>query len=118
MSPVAATLTDADMANLAAHYAAQTRRPALSAPRDPEQVAAGQLAFDRHHCVSCHAPGFAGPRYAPRLPGLHSEYLLAQLRGFKAQTRGELDGTMTTAAQPLTAEEIESLVHYIASLPP
>jgi cytochrome c553 len=40
------------------------------------------------------------------------------LRGFKAQTAGDLDGTMTTAVQPLNEADIESLAHYMASLPP
>ncbi len=118
MSPFAANLSDAEMANLAAYYAAQAPRPPPAAAGDPEKIAAGRLAAERHHCVSCHAPTFAGQQYAPRLAGQHYEYLLRQLRGFKAQTRAELDGTMTTAAEPLTEQEIENLAHYIASLAP
>jgi hypothetical protein len=40
------------------------------------------------------------------------------LRGFKAKTASDLDGTMTTATQPLTDTEIVSLVHFIATLGP
>jgi cytochrome c553 len=116
MSTLAATLTDADMANLAEYYAAQAPAPSGRRPPDPEKAAAGRLAFERHHCVSCHAPGFTGRRYAPRLSGLHYEYVLHQLHGFKNQTRAELDGTMTTAAQPLTEQEIENVAHYIADV--
>ena len=115
MSPFAASLTDAEIANLAAYYAAQAPQPPPAAPRDPDKIAAGERAFERHHCVSCHAAGVTGERYAPRLAGLHYEYLLRQLQAFKAGTRGELDGTMTMAAQPLSEEEIDSLAHYIAN---
>jgi len=40
------------------------------------------------------------------------------LRAFKAQTAGDLDGTMTTSAQPLSEEDIENLAHFMATLPP
>jgi cytochrome c553 len=39
------------------------------------------------------------------------------LRGFKAQTRADIDGNMTTSAQPLSAQDIENIAQYIASLP-
>ena len=118
MSPFAATLSDADMGDLAAYYTAQPPAPPPSpgAP-DPETVAAGEGLARAHHCSSCHAPTFAGQQYAPRLRGLAYEYLLKQLRGFKAQTRGELDGSMTTAAQPLSGEDIERLARYLGTLP-
>ena len=54
----------------------------------------------------------------PRLAGQDLDYLLKLLRGFKAQTASDLDGTMTTAAQPLSAEDVENLAHYLASRRP
>ena len=116
MSPFAANLSDDAMADLAAYYAAQ---PALALPGpapEPGKAAAGRVAAERHHCTSCHAPGLTGQQYAPRLAGLSYEYLLRQLRGFKAQTRGELDGSMTASAQPLTAQDIEDLAQYIGNV--
>lgn len=118
MSPFAASLSDADVAELAAYFAAQRPKPPPVVRRDAEKIAAGQRVADTHHCASCHAPGFVGRDYIPRLTGLHYEYLLRQLRGFKARTRGELDGTMTTAVQPLTDADVENLAHYLASLAP
>lgn len=52
----------------------------------------------------------------PRLAGQHNPYLLAQLKGFKAATRADYDGTMTSAAQGLTAEELEPLADYLSTL--
>jgi cytochrome c553 len=117
MSPFAANLTDDDMADLAAFYAAQKPKPRAS-PVDPAKAAAGRDLTIRHHCASCHMPNLEGQKQVARLAGQDLTYLLKLLRGFKAQTASDLDGTMTMAAQPLTAEEIESLAHYIAGLTP
>src|SRR2546427_276447 len=67
--------------------------------------------------AACHRPRLDGQNQIPRIAAQHYEYLLNQLRGFKAQTRGELEGTMTSAARPLSDEEIEIVARYIASLP-
>jgi cytochrome c553 len=58
MSPFAQHLTDADMADLAAFYAAQAQRARGSAV-DPTKVTAGRPLADRHHCTS------ATPRRSP-----------------------------------------------------
>jgi cytochrome c553 len=117
MSPFAATLSDADVADLAAYYASVKPKSRPAAGGDPETSAGRRLA-QVHRCDSCHAAELPGPRYTPHLAGQSYEYLLKQLRGFKARTRGELDGaTMTSVAQPLSDEEIETLARYFAALP-
>jgi cytochrome c553 len=117
MSPFAASLSDTDMADLAAYYAAQPPRP-RPAVTDPQKAAIGRTLSEQHHCVSCHRPGLVGHEQMPRLAAQDLGYLLKMLRGFKAQTAGDLDGTMTTAAQPLSEADMENLAHYMAALPP
>ena len=118
MSPFAEKLSDEDMSDLAAYYAAQKPTTKPAPPRDGQTMADGRRIAQFYHCASCHAPEIPGQRYAPNITGQSYEYLLKQLRGFKAQTRGELESAMTTAAQPLTADEIEILARYLAALPP
>ena len=115
MTPFVQSLSDADMADLAAYYQTQTPRRRLAAI-DPAKIAEGQRLAGVHHCTSCHRPGLTGQEQAARLAGQDFDYLLRLLRGFKAKTASDLDGTMTTATQPLTDPEIVSLVHFIASL--
>jgi len=117
MTPFAVNLTDTDMADLAAYYAAQ-RPLQRAAVTDPAKVAAGRQLAEQHHCVSCHRPGLVGYQQIPRLAGQDLPYLVSILRRFKAQTAGDLDGTMTTAVQPLNEADIDSLAHYMATLPP
>lgn len=115
MAPLAATLSDADMADLSAYYAAQRplRRAAVT---DPARVTAGRPLADLHHCRSCHRPDLVGQEQAARLAGQDLDYLLRLLRAFKARTASDLDGTMTVATQPLTDDEIVNLAHFLAAL--
>jgi len=115
MSPFAKDLTDTDMADLAAFYAAQRPIPRPAAT-DPARVAEGKRLATLHHCASCHRPDLSGQQQVPRLAGQDSEYLLRLLRAFKAKTASDLDGTMTIATQPLRDDDIQNLVQYLASL--
>jgi cytochrome c553 len=82
-------------------------------------MSAGRRLAQAHRCDACHAAELPEPRYTPHLAGQSYEYLVKQLRGFKARTRGELDSaTMTSVAQPLSDVEIETLARYFAALPP
>ena len=115
MSAPAQSLTDADMADLAAFYAAQRPRPRVSRI-EPSRVAEGRRLAAVHHCTSCHRPDLSGQQQVPRLAGQDFDYLLKLLRSFKAKTATDLDGLMTMSAQPLMEEDIVNLVHFLASL--
>ena len=117
MAPLAAPLSDADMGQLSAWYAAQKPEPPPRVALTPAQADAGRALGERHFCFACHGAALEGREYAPRLSALHLEYLTSQLRKFKAGTRGDLDGAMTTAAQPLSEEAIVELARYIAGMP-
>jgi cytochrome c553 len=117
MSPMASTLSNAEMNELAAYFSRQ--KAALPAYKTaPENAAAGPKLARQFNCVQCHGPRLLGQQHIPRLAGQQHGYLLAQLRKFKAQTRADLDGNMTSAAQPLTDKDIEILADYLAGLDP
>lgn len=115
MSPAAANLTNADLNDLAAYFSAQVPAPPARA-LTPDKAAAGRRLTEQHHCVACHGPALLGQQHIPRLAGQQHEYLRTQLRGFKAGTRFDMDGNMTSAAQPLSDADIEILADYLAAL--
>ena len=117
MSPVAANLSDADMADLAAYYATLPPRPRPQT-LDAAKAAAGKRLAVSHYCTSCHRPDLGGQHQVPRLAGQDLDYLLRLLRAYRAGTAGDLEGLMTLAAQPLSDADIENLAHYIAGLTP
>jgi cytochrome c553 len=115
MTPMAANLSNADMKELAAFFSAQ--KPAPPAHKaSAESVAAAPALAKKYNCVQCHGPTLLGQQHIPRLAGQQHEYLKKQLAGFKAQTRADMDGNMTSAAQALSEKDIEVLADYLAGL--
>jgi cytochrome c553 len=113
MSPVAATLSNADMNELAKYFSSQKPAPPPR-PLDSAKREQGRQLTEKFNCVQCHGPELKGQQHIPRLIGQQPEYLRAQLRGFKAGTRFDMDGNMTSAAQPLTEKDIDVIVPYLA----
>lgn len=68
-------------------------------------------------CGTCHGPrgNSAQPKF-PRLAGQNAHYLVAQLKAFRAQTRGDPDavGYMWGMASELDDDTIEALAAYYA----
>ena len=115
MSPLAANLSNADINDFGTYFSAQKPAP----PRQgsvPDKVAAGRQLAERNHCVSCHGPALMGQQHIPRLAGQQRAYLRTQLKGFKAGTRFDMDGNMTSAAQSLSDADIEVLADYLAGM--
>ncbi|HEY6242121.1 MAG TPA: c-type cytochrome [Burkholderiales bacterium] len=116
MTPMAANLSNKEMNELAAYFSKQ-KAAAPSHKTAPESAAAGPNLAQQFNCVQCHGPALLGQQHIPRLAGQQFEYLRTQLRGFKAQTRADLDGNMTSAAQALSDKDVEILADYLSGLP-
>ncbi len=115
MSPIAAGLSNGDLNDLAEYFAAE--KPAPPKHRTaPQNAAAGPALAHQFNCVQCHGRELLGQQHIPRLAGQQPDYLLAQLRGFKAGTRADIDGNMTSAAHALSDQQIEVLADYLAGL--
>jgi len=115
MTPMAKSLSNADMNDLAAYFAAQ-KAAAPKHQSKPENAAAGPGLAKKFNCSQCHGPKLMGQQHIPRLAGQQYDYLLSNLREFKAQKRADIDGNMTSAAQALTPQDIEVLADYLAGL--
>ncbi|MBS0375005.1 MAG: cytochrome c4 [Proteobacteria bacterium] len=72
-------------------------------------------------CGACHGTtGVSGQPKYPRLAGQNANYLAAQLKAFRGQTRGDADaiGYMWGMAAPLDDETIDALAQYYATQRP
>jgi cytochrome c553 len=115
MTPMAKPLTNAEMNDLAAYFAAQKAAPPKHKSK-PENVANGPALAKKYNCSQCHGPQMLGLQHIPRIAGQQYEYLVIQLKGFKAGTRADIDGNMTSAAKAVSEEDLEALADYLAGL--
>ena len=121
MQGFAATLSDADMKNIAAWVTSKKAKPGFA--KDKELVALGERIYrggvaDRQiaACAGCHSPNGAGiPAQYPRLGGQHAEYTDAQLKAFRDGARKN-SVQMNQVAAKLNDREIKAVSDYIAGL--
>lgn len=123
MTPIVATLSEQDLADLAAYYAS------LDAPQgavDPAKRAvaetlyrAGNAAIGVAACTACHSPNGQGIATAgyPALSGQDTAYTELQLRSFRAGERVNDDAeVMRMIAARLNDAEIAALASYVSGL--
>jgi cytochrome c553 len=123
MSPMAAILSDQDMADLAAYFSSQTVR---GGEADPSKFKAGQRVYRSGKvneqvmaCAGCHGPDGRGnaPAGWPSVHGQHSTYVAAQLRAYKSGARTtDPNQMMRTVAASLSEDEIDAVASFIQGL--
>jgi cytochrome c553 len=109
MQPMAANLTDEDIANLAAYYSTQK---AEKIGGDPALAKEGKAKASM--CLGCHGASAEGNNQFPRLAGQHPEYLVQQLKSFKDGSRK--GGPMQAITANLSEEDFKALAAYFGSL--
>ena len=115
MSPMAKDLSRDEMRELGAYFAAQKSQPKPFQP-DAAKARLGKLKADETLCTMCHLGGFSGQNEIPRVAGQPFDYIVKQLRDFKAKARTNDAGSMTSVSNTLTDADIENLAHYIVGL--
>lgn len=126
MEPVAATLTDADLADLASHFAAQPLvAPAPVGPADLGErlYREGDAARGIAACGSCHGMDGRGESSlrAPALQSQQSAYTAKQLLAYAQGSRYPRDAPaaaaeMSEVAARLTPEEVTALAAWLQGL--
>lgn len=126
MIGIVAGLNQADMADLAAYFAAQAPQGGVA---DETLVEAGRKLWRAGNaatgvpaCMACHGPAGEGnpPAAYPRLAGQHAVYTARMLERFRAgENWGAKDSpshVMNGVAMPLTDEDIKAVASYIEGL--
>jgi cytochrome c553 len=128
MTPVARLLSDLQMQDVAAFYAASRvpgpapalaqDRPAIERGRDLAESA--QPGRTPAACALCHGPAGAGrPPLYPYLAGQHAAYLERQLELFQdGRRRDDPMGIMAAVAKQLSPAQMKDAAAYYAALPP
>lgn len=121
MRGIAGSLTDQDIADLAAFYESHGgSKAAAAAPAKAELPAA--LKDKLAACVACHGENFNNTTDPgnPRLAGQHADYLTVSLQAYKAKDKqlvGRSNATMVGMVGTLSDAEIKQVASYLAGLP-
>lgn len=115
MEPFLAGLKREDLFDIAAFFAAQRPR-APEFKVDETRAARGKAKADETLCTMCHLGAYQGQNEIPRLATQHYEYIVKQLRDFKAGRRTNDAGNMASVSRTLNEQDIEDLGHFLASL--
>ena len=135
MSPMAQTVVEADIPDLAAFFSKQQVKASEAA--DKNLLAAGEKLFLKGKgrpayvaaCVGCHGINGVGQRgwaesykiapsvLAPAIGGQHASYIAKQLKGFRDGSRAnDVGKVMKTVAMNLDDKEIAAVAEYVSSL--
>jgi cytochrome c553 len=117
-------MSEQDLADISAFFAAQTRSPAAA---KEELVALGERVYRAGvrekgvaACTACHSPQGKGndPARYPSLGGQYPEYIAAQLRAFRNDERTNDGDTriMRDVAARLSDKELDAVSSYAAGL--
>lgn len=121
MRGVAESLSEQDIADLAAYYASQGKSGDLPAPPTRQPSAQVAQLLQKGACVSCHGDNFAkpiDPSY-PEIAGQQADYLFAALKAYKDDSRqyvGRSNAVMAGVATQFSNAELKALAGYIGSL--
>jgi len=122
MRAIAASLTDQDMADLAAFYEQEAKGDAPDTKTAPAPTAAVAELLKKGNCVSCHGENFnkpIDPSY-PKLAGQYADYLYQALKAYQTDKNpqvGRSNAIMMGMAKPFTHAELKLVTAYLASLP-
>jgi cytochrome c553 len=123
MKGVAASLSEQDMADIAAHYETLgIAKPTGQQAATPTASAEVASLLTKGNCVSCHGADMNKPIDGsyPKLAGQHADYLLVALKSYQTTGNpmvGRGNAIMAGQVKMFTLPELKLLAKHIASLP-
>ncbi len=123
MRGIGESLSDQDMADVAAYYETHGVVAGAAAPeKAPEGSGKVAELLKKGACVSCHGDNFSkpiDPTY-PKIAGQHADYLFVALKSYKAENNanvGRANAVMGGVAKQFSNNELKELAGYVSSLP-
>jgi cytochrome c553 len=123
MRGIAESLSDQDMADLAAYYSVHGVVVGVELPAKPakEPSAEVQALLTKANCASCHGANFGqpiDPSY-PKIGGQHADYLFVALKSYKTENNAKVgrgNAIMAGMAKQYTNAELKMLANYVSSV--
>lgn len=123
MRGISESLTDQNMADLAAYYSKHGLVDGQMAPKEVKSPSVEVAALlSKANCASCHGADFStpiDPSY-PKIGGQHADYLLVALKSYKVSDNakvGRNNPIMSSMAKQYSNAELKLMANYLASVP-
>lgn len=122
MRGIATSLSDQDIADIAAYYAQSGKDLPPSTGKMHGDAAQAEALLKKGNCASCHGEGLnkpIDPSY-PKLAGQHNDYLYVALKAYQTDNNSKIgrgNPIMAGQAKLFTHAELKVLANYIGSLP-
>jgi cytochrome c553 len=122
MRGVAGTLSEQDMADVAAFYERQGAAASVKAVSERQPPAAVAALLTKGACASCHGADLnqpIDPTY-PKIAGQHADYLYVALKAYRTEGNpqvGRGNAVMGGIAKQFTLAELKVLAAYVGTLP-
>jgi cytochrome c553 len=122
MRGISQSLTDQDMADLAAYYELHGKTEAVAEAKIPEASAKVAELLKKGACVSCHGESFNKPvsDAYPKVAGQHADYLFVALKSYKTEgnaTWGRANGIMGGISKQFSNAELKQIAGYVSAMP-
>jgi cytochrome c553 len=123
MRGIAVSLTDKDMADLAAYYEQHGKSSVVPVAQTAAAPSADVKALlDKGACASCHGADFSKPVDGsyPKLAGQHADYLYVALKAYKTEGHanlGRANAIMGAQVKAYTLAELKAISRYLGGLP-
>jgi cytochrome c553 len=124
MRGIAGSLSDQDIADLAAYYAQHGSDKPVNVPEQPAKAPSADVAalLQKGGCVACHGANFnkaVDPSY-PKIAGQHADFLYVALKSYKTEGNssvGRANAIMGAQVKQFSNAELKAMANYIGSLP-
>ena len=124
MRGIAGSLSEADMADLAAYFEKHGMSSVKPVADSPAVAPTAEVAalLTKGACASCHGANFSKPIDGayPKIAGQHADYLYAALRSYKVTGNpqvGRGNAIMAGQMAQFKRDDLKAIAKYIGSLP-
>ena len=124
MRAIAGSLSDQDMADLAAYYEKHGVSAVKTVAEAPvaKPNAAVEALLTKGTCAACHGASYNKPIDGayPKLAGQPADYLYAALKAYQVESNphvGRANAIMAAQVKPFKLADLKAMAGYLASLP-
>ena len=124
MKGIAASLSDADMADLGAFYEKHGASSLKTVAETPAVAPSAEVAalLTKGACASCHGANYSKPIDSsyPKIAGQHADYLYVALHAYTVTgnpNMGRSNAIMVGQVKQFKRDELKAIAKYLGSLP-